>query len=177
MTVPSQDRPWVFEEAADATAAAPATLSGWGSFVLLLGLPLVALAPVEGLSAQVPEIPDYSLPDIAMVRPDPQYGAVIIYNPTTCQLMGPACGFFRSHEYGHVFLGHQYLHPAAYPALREAQADCWAAQNGNPREILAGVQLFLNGGSSSNWQVYGNPLQRAQRVRACAIQVGKWLGD
>lgn len=126
--------------------------------------------------AQVPEIPDPSLPDIAEVRPHPVYGAVIVYNPHACAQIGRACGFFRAHEYGHVVLGHAYLHPAAFPAEREASADCWAAQNGNPVEIFAAYQLFLAGGSSTNWRVYGNPIDRAQRVRFCAMQAGKWMG-
>jgi len=126
--------------------------------------------------AQVPEIPDPNLPDIAQVRPDPIYGAVIVYNPNTCAQIGLACGFFRAHEYGHVVLGHAHLHPAAFPAIREASADCWAAQNGNPIEIFAAYRLFLAGGSSKNWQVYGNPIDRARRLRFCALQAGKWIG-
>ena len=137
----------------------------------------VASFPFVDAQGQVPEIPDASLPDIAMVRPDPQYGAVIIYNPIACQQIGAACGFFRAHEYGHVVLGHQYLHPSAYPAAREGDADCWAASNGIPQEIYAAYVLFMNGGSSSNWQVYGTPPQRAQHIRACAINAGRWIGN
>ena len=125
---------------------------------------------------QVPEIPAVQLQDIAMVQAHPQYGAVIYYNPIICQQMGMACGFFRAHEYGHISLNHQFLHPAAYPAQREAEADCWAASNGNPHEIFAAYQLFMAGGSSPNWVVYGHPLQRAQRLRTCAIQAGRWIG-
>ncbi len=132
---------------------------------------------LRNVTAQIPEIPNPNLPDIAVVRPDQQYGAVIIYNPIFCQQIGLACGFFRAHEYGHVFLKHQFMNPWAYSAVREAQADCWAAQNGVPAEIFAAVQLFLQGGSSPNWQIYGNPHQRAQRVRQCAIQAGKWMGQ
>ena len=142
-----------------------------------LALLLTALV-TNGLSGQiaVPEIPDPTLPDIAMVRPDPTYGAVIVYNPIICQSVGLACGFFRAHEYGHVVLSHQFRDPRFYPAEREASADCWAAQNGRPQEILAAVQLFLAGGSSGNWAVYGNPVQRAERVRLCAMQAGRWMG-
>ena len=46
--------------------------------------------------AQVPEIADPNLNDIAMVQPHPQYEAVIIYNPIICQQIGAACGFFRA---------------------------------------------------------------------------------
>jgi len=127
--------------------------------------------------AQIPEIPDPQLPDIAIVQPHPVYGAQIIYNPITCQQIGMACGFFRIHEYGHVVHNHQLIHPAAYSAYKEAQADCWAAANASPYEVLAAVQLFHAGGSSSNWAVYGHPQQRAARVRDCAIQAGNWIGS
>lgn len=126
--------------------------------------------------SQVPEIANPNLPDIAMVQPHPQYGAVIFYNPIICQQIGQACGFFRTHEYGHVVFGHQFLHPSAYPAVKEAQADCWAARNGNPYEVLAAYYLFLSGGSSPNYQVYGIPQQRAYRIKKCAIKAGNWIG-
>lgn len=126
---------------------------------------------------QVPEIANPALNDIAMVQPHPQYGAVIVYNPIICRQIGPACGFFRAHEYGHVVNRHQFTHPGAYPAAKEAQADCWAAANAPPHEVLAAVNLFWAGGSSQNWMVYGNPQQRAMRVRGCAIQSGNWIGN
>lgn len=124
----------------------------------------------------VPEIPNPQLNDIAMVQPHPVYGAVIFYNPIICQQIGPACGFFRAHEYGHVVHHHQLMPPGAYAAAREAEADCWAASNGIPQEILAAYYLFMNGGSSPDFQVYGSPQQRANRVRQCAIQAGRWIG-
>lgn len=124
----------------------------------------------------VPEIPDPSLNDIAMVKPDPFYGAVIIYNPSICQQIGPACGFFRAHEVGHVFSGHHLLPPYAYNSQVEFQADCWAASNGIPYEIFAAYQLFLNGGSSANWNIYGSPQQRAERLKYCAQMAGRWIG-
>ena len=96
----------------------------------------------------VPEIPDPSLNDIAMVKPDPYYGAVIIYNPVICHQIGPACGFFRAHEIGHVGSGHHLLPPYAYNSQVEFQADCWAASNGIPYEVFAAYQLFLSGVSS-----------------------------
>ncbi len=142
------------------------------TIVILWGLLLVG----SYAYAQVPEIANSNLPDIAMVQPHPQYGAVIIYNPIICQQMGPACGFFRTHEYGHIVHNHQFMYPAVYPAAKEAQTDCWAASNGNPYEVLAAFQLFLAGGSSRNWQVYGNPQQRAARIRSCVIQAGNWVG-
>lgn len=138
---------------------------------------LVSLFSANGAFAQVPEIADSNLQDIAEVRSaHNQYGAVILYNPKICNQIGAACGFFRAHEYGHVVLKHQYLNPAAYPAVREAAADCWAATNGIPNEIYSAYQLFMAGNSSSNWKIYGNPQQRAQRVKNCAVSAGKWIG-
>lgn len=139
------------------------------AFLFLSFVPFVALA-------QVPEIADPNLNDIAIVQPHPQYGAVIIYNPIICQQIGAACEFFRAHEYGHVALEHQFMHPGAYPAQREAQADELAAMNAHPQEILAAYYLFLNGGSSPNYQVYGHPQQRAARLRQYAIKYGTWIG-
>ena len=146
------------------------------TFCALLSL-IVTIFLGTANAQQVPEIANPNLPDIAMVQPDPRFGAVIIYNPIICRQIGRACGFFRAHEYGHIALGHQYMDPRAYPARREAQADCWAAENGRPREIYAAVQLFLQGGSSGNWRVYGSPRQRAERVRDCAIDAGNWIGN
>ncbi len=145
-------------------------------FARYLTFAFVLFVSFSASAQQVPEIPDPQLNDIAMVQPHPQYDAVIIYNPIICQQIGAACGFFRAHEYGHVVLGHQFMHPGAYPAQREAQADHWAAANGNPQEILAAYYLFLNGGSSPNWQIYGHPQQRAARVRQFAINAGNWIG-
>jgi len=122
----------------------------------------------------VPEIPDPQLNDIAMVQNTPQ-GVVIIYNPILCQEIGAACGFFRAHEYGHIELNHGFT-PGLYPAIMEAQADYWAATNGIPEEILAAYYLFLFGGSSSYYQVYGTPQQRAARLRQFAIMAGTWIG-
>ena len=143
--------------------------------IITLALLIAALTSMP-VAAQVPEIPDPNLPDIAMVQAHPLYGAIIIYTPITCRAIGPACGFFRAHEYGHIAMGHQLAHPASYPARREADADCWAAGRARPDEVLAAWQLFMSGRSSANWAVYGNPIQRAERVRFCAIEAGNWTG-
>ena len=140
-------------------------------FITLL---LSALTSASAIA--VPEIPDPSLNDIAMVKSDPIYGAVIIYNPIFCNQMGAACGFFRAHEIGHVVLGHHLLPPYAYNSQVESQADCWASMNGIPNEILAAYIRFVNGATSPNWTIYGNPQQRAARVKYCAQIAGRWIG-
>lgn len=139
--------------------------------ILLIGPQAVVRAQYGPI--QVPEIPSPNLPDIAMVVGVPP---VIYYNPIICNQVGPrVCGFFRTHEYGHVVLGHTLV--PNFPPVREAQADCWAAGNGSPYDVLAAYEAFLYGGlSSQDWWTYGNPAQRAGRLRTCAIRAGNWLG-
>ncbi|MFU1520392.1 hypothetical protein ACM25P_18185 [Vreelandella alkaliphila] len=66
------------------------------SKIVLLALILTPLTSW----AQVPEISDPNLNEIAIVQPHPQYGAVIIYNPIICQQIGAACGFFEPMNMG-----------------------------------------------------------------------------
>jgi len=125
-----------------------------------------------------PEIPNPQFGDIAAVLPDPRSptGAIIVYNPFMCQRIGPgACEFFRVHEHGHVFLGHQFQ-PYAHPTARERDADRFAAANAHPRAVLAAWHLFRNGGSSANWHTYGSPAQRAHRLCVFAREAGNWIG-
>jgi hypothetical protein len=125
-----------------------------------------------------PEVPDLSLGDIAAVFPNPASptGAVIVYNPTACQQMGTsACEFFRIHEHAHVALGHQFQ-AYAHPMIRERDADQMAAARATPDAVLAAWQLFMNGGSSSNWHTYGTPYQRANRLCHFAQAAGNWFG-
>ncbi len=124
------------------------------------------------------EIPDPSLPEIAMIRTVRDQTNVVIYNPDTCKEIGDACGFFRLHAYAHDILEHTLLaSPAAYPASMETQADCYAAKYGKPQEIHAAVQLFLDPDRNPDWKIYGDPVQRAERVRTCAMKGGKWIGN
>ena len=116
-------------------------------------------------AAQVPEIPNTNLGDIAMVTLDNFGNPVIIYNPIICQQIGPyLCEFYKAHEYGHVNLGHAYT--GQHPAVREAEADCWAAQNAPIPAVQAAIQWFSSGGGTS-WH-HGTGLQRAQRVIQCS---------
>lgn len=116
-------------------------------------------------SSQVPEIANPNLPDIAMVTIDGYGNPVIIYNPILCQQAGPAlCGFYRTHEYGHVVLGHTIRQ--TWPWQKEAEADCWAAGNASEDEVLAAYQWFSSGGGAS--PMHGSSWQRAARLRTCA---------
>ena len=123
---------------------------------------LLSVAAVPAF-AQVPEIPDPSLPDIAMVR---MWNGqpVIVYNPTKCQQLGPyLCGFYRAHEYCHI----QRAHPIRqmWPQAMEFEADCCAAQNVSNEEFVAAFQWFMSGGGST--PQHGTGQQRAARIRAC----------
>lgn len=113
---------------------------------------------------QVPEIADPQLPDIAMVTVLPDGRPVIIYNPITCQQIGPAlCGFYRAHEYCHISLGHAIRQ--MWPEQRELEADCCAARNASQAEAVAAYQWFSAGGGSS--PIHGFGQQRAARIVAC----------
>ncbi len=145
----------------------------------ILILILLVLFSATALNAQTatPEVANPGFPDIAAVFPHGQSptGAVIVYNPALCQQIGIACLFFKVHEHGHVYLGHQFQ-PGIHPVVRERDADHFAAIHASPQAILAAWQLFMSGGSSSNWHTYGSPPQRARRLCLFAWQAGRWIG-
>jgi len=139
--------------------------------ILLILLSLLFVFAIK-VQAQVPEIPNPNLPDIAMVQMTPQ-GPVIFYNPNICRQAGPAlCSFYRKHEYGHVSLGHGYSR--AMPQQKEAEADCWAAAHATEAELAAALAWFDRGGGA-DWH-HGSGPQRAARVRACAGTAGPGRG-
>lgn len=140
-------------------------------FLRFTMLALLLFLPAKSF-AQVPEIPNPALPDIAMVSMTPM-GPVIYYNPIYCMQLGyQVCNFYRAHEYGHIALGHALS--GNFPQVNEFQADCWAAQNADPSFTLAAFRYFASGGGST--PIHGTGQQRAARVRACAIQAGRWTG-
>lgn len=125
------------------------------------------------------EIEDASLPYIAMIRSDPDWGVAVVYNPVYCEQVGDACGFFRAHAYAHHKLNHTLLvSPAHYPALQEEQADCYVGKTGRPVEIRAAVKFLLEVDPNSlGWTLLGDPVKRAEMVRWCAMKAGRWMGD
>jgi len=137
---------------------------------------LISLIPY-GAAAQFWEIPDPDLPYIAMIRADPNWGSAVIYNPVYCEEIGKACGFFRTQAYAHAHLNHLFLPPKSYPASTELRADCWAAKNGKPEEVLAAAQLMLAYDDTKRWKIYGDPVQRSENIRNCARQSGNWIGE
>ena len=121
------------------------------------------------------ELRDPDLKEIAMIRADPHWGAVVIYNPKTCNEMGEACGFFRLQAYAHKHLNHNLLaEPKLYPNLQLTQADCWAAQYGKSEETRAAIALLENDERDPNWKIHGNPEKRAKNIRNCAETAGKY---
>jgi len=143
-----------------------------------LAAALCLAATIGGAQTPTPEVPDPSFGDIAAVFPSnaSPTGAIIVYNPNICAQIGPfACEFFRVHEHGHVASGHVFQ-PGKHPAAREAEADLYAATYANPQAVFAAWQLFMAGGSSSNWHTYGTPYQRANRLCNYAAQAGNWMG-
>ena len=143
--------------------------------ILLFVAFLLCLSCRGGVITPSLEIPDPNLPEIAMIRTFRDTKTAVIYNPETCKEIGEACGFFRLHAFAHSHLNHLILaHPSDYPASLEAQADCWAAKYGKANEVSAAVQLFLDEDRNPAWKIHGDLLKRAEKIRACAAQVGKW---
>lgn len=122
-------------------------------------------------NAQVPEIADPNIPDIAittMLNGAP----VILWNPMVCGQMGMyVCRFFRAHEYGHVMLGHLIM--GTFPQQAEFEADCYAAQNAQKIEVQAALQHFFNNGFMGNWS-HGTGYDRATRILNCAQSRFDW---
>ena len=117
--------------------------------------------------AQVPEIPNPNLGDIAIVTNDYAGRPIIIFNPIICQQLGSAlCEFYKAHEYGHVNLGHTTFNKK-FPQAAEAEADCWAAQRVSLLAVQAAIQWFRSGGGASYH--HGTGPQRARRVTTCAL--------
>jgi len=142
--------------------------------ILIFSLLLSSLLSENVFSALYWGIPDTKLPYIAMIRAQAR-GAMVIYNPDSCEEIGIACGFFIDHASAHAHLNHRLLTPEAYTTISEDQADCWVAKNMNPKEIYAAVQLLLDENRNPNINIIGDPVQRAEKIRACAEQAGNWV--
>lgn len=122
------------------------------------------ISAFSNTQAQVPEIANPQLPDIAMVTRLPNGQPVIVYNPILCAQAGPyLCGFFRVHEYCHIRLGHG-IRPM-WPQQQELEADCCAARSASGAEAMAAFQWFISGGGATPTHGYGQ--QRAARIQAC----------
>ena len=122
------------------------------------------------------EISDPHLTEIAMIRADPHWGTVVIYNPKTCEEIGDACGFFRLHAYAHRHLNHTlHAEPSLYTTSLETQADCWAAKYGKANETMAATKLLLDDNRNPDLIIHGDPIKRAENIKSCAMEIGKWV--
>jgi len=142
--------------------------------ILFPSLLLGSLLCEHVAAAQYWEISDTMLPYIARIRAHTNGGAAVLYNPDTCKEIGAACGFFKEHAYAHAHRNHILLPPEAYPTMLEDEADCWAAKNGNPKEVYAAVQL-LDDNPNPDLNITGDLAQRAEKIRACAEKAGNWI--
>jgi hypothetical protein len=121
------------------------------------------------------EIPDPYLNEVAMIRSDPNWGVVVIYNPDTCEEMGEACGFFRLQAFSHFHLNHSILaEPDDYPASLVKEADCWTAKYGKASEVQAMIKLLTDKNRNTAWKIHGNLEDRAETIKTCAAEAGKF---
>ena len=119
----------------------------------------------RGALAAVPVIRacDETGGDIAVTRLDPP---TIYVCPRVVELARKADPgvehFFLVHEYGHV----------ALQSGDEAAADCWAARElakaPNGERYLAAAIRHLRRRGEDPSRRYGTPIERAERIRACA---------
>ena len=129
---------------------------------------------IQVASAQIREIPNPNLPDIAVAWYD-QMGPIIVFNPIVVQQVGPYVStFFRAHEYGHHNLGHiqqsMVSGPVNYQWTRisfERDADLWATQvlfnQGNYAAIEAAIMHFRSGKVAPS-PLHPHPIQRASYI-------------
>lgn len=156
---------------------------------------LIVLCLFSSVQAQVLELPDPNLPDIAMVTwhtgPIPQLGIqfyngpIILYNPGVTAQVGPfLTAFFRTHEYCHIVLNHiqqQFffsnpLNRSWMSQTHEFQADACATQTllsqGNVNAVRAAIQWFLGQGPIQ-WVPSHPPGQaRANNIVQTAANMG-----
>lgn len=142
--------------------------------LLIIGFLQSVVSCSHQILSPTSEIADPHLKEITMIRADPHWGAVVIYNPITCKEIGAACGFLKLHVFAHKHLNHTLLaDPAAYPVSVIKRADCWAAKYGKTNEIEAVISLFEDGNQKPNWRLHGDLQQRAENIRSCALKAGK----
>lgn len=140
---------------------------------LLLSIVLCLLAGCTTMTKHYSEIGTPNLDRIAVIRTDRANSSVVIYNSEICREIGDACGFFRSHAYAHVPLNHRPFLPN-YPDAMENDADCWAAQHADQREVVAAVRLLSDEERIRDLPITGDPADRARRIKDCAVEAANW---
>lgn len=146
------------------------------TFILGLLNISTACTAVETQTRHFWEIPSQYLEYPSMIRDDPRHGTTVIYNSRFCETDPYACGFFRAHAHAHSALVHPILPPKGYPASQIAAADCWAARNSKPEEVVAAVKYLENENREPALTIVGNAAERAKYIRECAAKAGNWSG-
>ncbi len=143
--------------------------------VMIAGRPVPAPAPA---TAQVREIADLSLRDVAVAVYDSAH-PVIYYNPSLMRQFGPDLAiFFMAHEHAHIALKHTRSgalrsDPSQRDRLlqqKELEADCLAARRLGPAGrdgALAAVRFFSRLGDRSFDAEHPTGTTRAAKILSC----------
>jgi len=103
--------------------------------------------------------------------------SMIVTNPVLCAEAPGPCRFFITHVQAHRQSNHLILPPNAYPAGTEAKADCFAANNSDPQDVLDTYELLVQPDKAEKYSIPGDLKVRAENVRTCAIKSKNWIGD
>ena len=139
-------------------------------------LPLLAVLAVLAGPAEAQWRPRGALAAVPVIRECDETGgdiAVTRLEPPTIYLCPRVVELARKADPGveHFFLVHEYGH-VVLQSGDEAAADCWAARelakapNGE-RYLAAAIRHFRRRGDDASRR-YGTPVERAERIRACA---------
>ena len=142
----------------------------------LASLTTLALLGAAAGSAQAQWRPAGALAAVPVIRGCDETGgdiAVTRLEPPTIYLCPRVVELARKADPGveHFFLVHEYGH-VVLQSGDEAAADCWAARelakapNGE-RYLAAAIRHFRRRGDDASRR-YGTPVERAERIRACA---------
>ena len=139
-------------------------------------LPILALLLAAAGAAQAQWRPTGALANVPVIQECDETGgdiAVTRLDPPTIYVCPRVVALARKADPGveHFFLVHEYGHIATQGG-DESAADCWAARqlakakNGE-RYLAAAIRHFERRGTDPSRR-YGTPLERAERIRACA---------
>ena len=139
-------------------------------------LPVLAVLAVLAGPAEAQWRPRGALAAVPVIRECDETGgdiAVTRLEPPTIYLCPRVVELARKADPGveHFFLVHEYGH-VVLQSGDEAAADCWAARelakapNGE-RYLAAAIRHFRRRGDDASRR-YGTPVERADRIRACA---------
>jgi hypothetical protein len=127
--------------------------------------------------ANVREVPDSSLQDVAVAVADP-LDPVIYYNPRLMTRFGPSLSaFVLAHEYGHIRYGHRRVPSrvsdrAALMRQYELEADCYAAHTlarVRPEAARVAIEFFTKMGDFRYDEDHPTGDERALRISECLV--------